>query len=76
MNAMGPMQSKCRPKGVTLALHWTHGVHISMNLRKNAIHFLYKIYMFYNRSTYYFLSFYVNLLTTWQKNVTNQHIQP
>ena len=41
MNTMGHVQSKWRPKGVTLTLHGTHSVHISMKLRKNEIHLLY-----------------------------------
>ena len=34
MNATGHVQSKWRPKGVTLTLHGTHCILISMNLRK------------------------------------------
>ena len=34
MNAMGYVQSKWRPKGVTLTLHGTHCDHTSMILRK------------------------------------------
>ena len=40
MNAMGPLQSKWRPKGVMLTLYGFHCVHTSMNLRKNEVHFL------------------------------------
>ena len=34
MNAMVLVQSKCRPKGVTLTLHWTYCVHTSMHVTK------------------------------------------
>ena len=39
MNAMGPVQRKCRLKGVTLTLYGTHYVHTSITLRKYEFHF-------------------------------------
>ena len=34
MNAMGHMQNKWQPKGMTLTLHVTHCIHTSMKVRK------------------------------------------
>ena len=42
MNETGHMQSKWRPKGVTLTLHGTHCVHTSMSFRK--MKFIFYIY--------------------------------
>ena len=46
MKATGLVQSKWRPKGVTLTLHGARCILTSMNLRKTEIHFLYLHFIF------------------------------
>ena len=46
MNAMGHVQSKWRPLGVTLTLHGTRCVHTSMNLRQmKFISYIYTLFL-------------------------------
>ena len=69
MNATGHIESKWRPKGVTLTLHGTRCVLISMNLRKNEIHLLYLRFVF---TSFLFIIcgfFYLNLANKRRRKV-------